>query len=160
MSENVVHFIGKRVKIGENVRIWHFTYVGDDTEIGDNTKIGSLTHVDYKVRIGRNCKIEGMVYIPPLTVIGDSVFIGPGAILTNDPYPPSGKMKGVTIKDEATIGAGAVILAGIRIGRGSVVGMGSVVTRDVPTGMVVFGNPAKARYSVKEYLRRKAEWVS
>ncbi len=73
---DVIQYIGKNVKLGENVRKWHFTYIGDNTEIGDNTKIGSLVHIDYNVKIGKDCKIEGMAYIPPLTRIGDRVFIG------------------------------------------------------------------------------------
>jgi len=154
----VIKYIGNDVKIGENVRMWHFTYIGDGAEIGDNTKIGSLVHIDYGVRIGRDCKIEGSAYIPPLTVIGDGVFVGPGAIFTNDPFPMSPKMVGVTVEDGAVICAGAILKAGIRVGARSVVGMGSVVTRDVPPDVVVYGNPARVRYSLEEYLEKKTEW--
>jgi len=154
----VMNHVGKNVKLGENVRIWHFTYIGDGAEIGDNTKIGSLVHIDYGVRIGRDCKIEGSAYLPPLTVIGDGVFVGPGAIFTNDPFPMSPKMVGVTVEDGAVICAGVVLKAGIRVGARSVVGMGSVVTRDVPPDVVVYGNPARVRYSLEEYLEKKGEW--
>lgn len=147
--------VGLNVKIGENVKIWHFTYVGDGSEIGDGTKIGSLVHVDYSVKIGRNCRIEGMAYIPPLTVIEDDVFIGPGVIFTNDPYPMSPKMVGVRVERGAVVCAGAVLKAGVRVGAKSVVGMGAVVTRDVPPETVVFGNPARVRYSLSEYLEKK-----
>ena len=157
MSE-VINHIGKNVKLGANVRMWHFTYIGDGAEIGDNTKIGSLVHIDYGVKIGRDCKIEGSAYIPPFTVIGDGVFVGPGAIFTNDPFPMSPKMVGVTIEDGAIICAGAVLKAGIRVGARSVVGMGSVVTRDVPPDVVVYGNPARVMYSLEEYLDKKLEW--
>ena len=103
------NFISKKAKIGQNVQIWHFSYVGDDVEIGDNVKIGSLAHIDYDVKIGDNTKIEGQAYIPPLSRIGKNVFIGPATVLTNDPYPMNGKMVGVTIEDNAVIGARAVI---------------------------------------------------
>jgi NDP-sugar pyrophosphorylase family protein len=103
-----MNHVGKNVKLGDNVRMWHFTYIGDGAEIGDNTKIGSLVHIDYGVKIGSDCKIEGSAYIPPLTVIGDGVFVGPGAIFTNDPFPMSPKMVGVTVEDGAIICAGAV----------------------------------------------------
>jgi len=154
----ILRHIGLNVKIGEDVKIWHFTYVGDGTEIGDGTKIGSLVHVDYGVKIGRNCRIEGMAYIPPLTVIEDDVFIGPGVIFTNDPYPMSPKMVGVHVERGAVICAGAVLKAGVRVGTESVVGMGAVVTRDVPPETVVFGNPARVRYSLSEYLEKKKRW--
>ncbi|MEM2127614.1 MAG: acyltransferase [Candidatus Bathyarchaeia archaeon] len=157
-SVEILRYVGRNVKVGKNVKIWHFTYIGDNTEIGDDTKIGSLVHIDYNVKIGKGCKIEGMVYIPPLTVIGDDVFIGPGVVFTNDPYPPSSRLVGVYVESGAVICARAGLKAGIRIGRGSVVGMGSVVTRDVPPETVVYGNPARVRYSLSEYLEKRRRW--
>lgn len=154
----VTNFVSNKAKIGKNVKIWHFTYVGDNTEIGDNVKIGSLAHVDYDVKIGENTMVEGLVYIPPKSRIGKNVFIGPGATLTNDPYPPSEKLIGVTIKDGVIIGSKAVIKAGVTIGTNSVVAMGAVVTKDVPEESVVAGIPAKFRYSRKEYNKKQKEW--
>ena len=107
----ITNFISEKAKIGDNVKIWHFSYVGDDVKIGDNVKIGSLAHIDYNVKIGDNTKIEGQAYIPPLSRIGKNVFIGPAAVLTNDPFPMCDKMVGVTIEDNAIIGARAVIKA-------------------------------------------------
>lgn len=156
----VTNFISDKAKLGKNVKIWHFAYVGDNTTLGNNVKIGSLAHVDYNVEIGDNTMIEGLVYIPPLSRIGKNVFIGPAAALTNDPYPPSQKMIGVTIKDGAVIGSRAVIKAGVTIGRNSVVAMGAVVTKDVPDDMVVVGVPAKAKYTRAEYDRKQAKWKS
>ncbi len=156
----VTNHISETAKIGKNARIWHFAYVGDNTVIGDNVKIGSLAHVDYNVTIGENTMIEGLVYIPPLSRIGKNVFIGPAAALTNDPYPPSDKLVGVTIKDGAIIGSRAVIKAGVTIGQNSVVAMGAVVTRDVPDNVLVAGVPAKVKYSREEYDRKQKEWKS
>jgi len=156
----VTNFVSEKAKIGKNVRIWHFAYVGDNTEIGDNVKIGSLAHVDYNVKIGENTMIEGMVYIPPLSRIGKNVFIGPAATLTNDPYPASKKMIGVTIEDGAVIGSRAVIKAGVTVGKNSVVAMGAVVTKDVPSDTVVVGVPAKIKYSREEYDKKKKNWES
>lgn len=77
--------------------------------------------------------------------VEDDVFIGPGAIVTNDP-----KLDGnpdyetpTLIKRGAKIGAGALIRAGVVIGENAVVGMGSVVLEDVPAGVTVVGNPAR-----------------
>ncbi|MDH3278646.1 MAG: N-acetyltransferase [Nitrosopumilus sp.] len=154
----VTNFISDKAKIGEKVQIWHYSYVGDNAEIGDNVKIGSLAHIDYDVKIGKNTKIEGQAYIPPLSKIGKNVFIGPGVVLTNDPYPMCDKMIGVTIEDNAIINARAVINAGVTVGKNSVVAMGSVVTRDVPENSVVIGSPATIRYSRKEYDKKQRKW--
>jgi len=152
------NFISDKAKIGDNVSIWHFSYVGDDTEIGDNVKIGSLVHIDYDVKIGENTKIEGQAYIPPLSRIGKNSFIGPAVVLTNDPYPMCNKMIGVTIEDNVIVGARAVIKAGITVGQNSVVAMGAVVTKDVPENVVVIGSPATIRYSREEYDKKQRMW--
>lgn len=156
----VTNFISEKAKIGKNVKIWHFAYVGDNTEIGNNVKIGSLAHVDYDVKIGDNSMIEGMVYISPLSRIGKNVFIGPAAALTNDPYPPSKKLVGVTVEDNVVIGSRAVIKAGVIIGKNSVVAMGAVVTKNVPSNVVVAGVPAKIKYAREEYDRKRKGWES
>ncbi len=155
---SVLNYVAPDAKIGKNVRIWHFAYVGSRTVIGDNVKIGSLAHIDYGVTIGNDTMIEGCVYIPPMSRIGERVFIGPAAVLTNDPYPPSKRLQGVTVEDDAIIGARAVIRAGLKIGKGSVVAMGSVVTKDVPEGVVVMGVPARVAYTRREYDLKRSEW--
>jgi acetyltransferase-like isoleucine patch superfamily enzyme len=157
MVEDVRH-IGKNVVIGKNVKMWHFTYIGDNTIIGDDTKIGSLVHIDYDVKIGKECRIEGMAYIPPLTVIENRVFIGPGVVFTNDPFPMSPKLAGVKVESDAIICAGAILKAGICVGARSVIGMGSIVTQDVPPNTVVYGNPARFKYPRSTYLEKKRKW--
>ncbi|MFQ5920698.1 MAG: acyltransferase [Nitrososphaerales archaeon] len=156
--KKVTSFVGRNVKKGRNVKIWNFAYIGDDTRIGDNVVIGSLAHIDYKVTIGNNVRIEGMAYIPPMCRIGNDVFVGPCAVLTNDPYPPSKKLAGVIVEDGAVICAGARIGAGLRVGKRSVVAMGAVVTKDVPPGTVVMGVPARPAYDRKTYERKRKEW--
>ena len=158
MSMKPVNFVSPDARIGRNVKIWHFAYVGSGTVIGNDVKIGSLAHVDYDVKIGSGTKIEGLVYLPPKTRVGKNVFIGPAAVVTNDPYPPSKRMIGVVIEDGAVIGARAVIKAGVTVGKGSVVAMGAVVTKDVPPGKVVMGVPARVKYSRKEFDAKMKEW--
>ncbi len=155
-----VNTVAPDAKIGRNVRIWNYAYVGQKTVIGDNVKIGSLAHVDYDVRIGSGTRIEGNAYIPPMSRIGKNVFIGPAVVLTNDPYPPSKRMIGVTIEDGAVICARAVIKAGVRIGKRAVVAMGAVVTKNVASGKVVMGVPARVVYTRKEFDVKMKEWES
>ncbi len=157
-SRAVINYISKSATIGKNVKIWHFVYVGNETEIEDNVMIGSLTHVDYKVKIGKNTRIEGNVYIPPFTTIGKNVFIGPGATFTNDPYPMSTKLIGAIVEEGAIIGGAAIVKSGVRIGKNSVVAMGALVTRDVPSDVVVVGQPARIKYSRQEYNKKQEKW--
>jgi acetyltransferase-like isoleucine patch superfamily enzyme len=86
-----------------------------------------------------------MVFIPNRTTIGDEVFIGPAAVLTNDRYPPSDYIQGPVLRNHAVIGAHTTILPGVVIGIGAAVAAGAVVTRDVPDGMMAIGVPAKIR---------------
>ncbi|MHA1590203.1 MAG: DapH/DapD/GlmU-related protein [Candidatus Njordarchaeales archaeon] len=141
--------IYENVRIGKKFETGHNVLIREDTIIGSNTKIGTGTVIDGKTRIGDNVNIQSNVYIPLLTVIEDDVFIGPGAIILNDKYPPSKKLVGVTIKRGAVIGGGSVILPGVTIGERAVVGAGSVVTKDVPPETVVIGAPAR------EYAKRE-----
>ena len=143
--------------MGKNVRVWNLAYIGHDTVIGDNVTIGSLAHIDYEVEIGNNVKIEGLAYVPPLTKIGNNVFIGPGVIFTNDLYPESDKLIGVTVEDGSIIGAGARLLAGIKIGKNSVIAMGAIVINDVPSNTVVAGCPAKAISDRTEYDKKRLQ---
>ena len=155
---SVINYISEKAKIGNNVQIWHFTFVGEDTEIGDNVRIGSLVHLDSNVKIGENTSIQGNAYISRLSRIGKNVFIGPSVTLTNDPHPPSKKLVGITIGDNAVLGARSVIQAGVTIGKNSVVAMGATVTRDVPEDSVVMGTPATIRYSREEYDKKQDLW--
>ena len=155
-----LNFIADDAELGKNVKVWNFAYVGSKTRVGDNASIGSLAHVDYNVRIGANTRIEGSAYIPPLTRIGKNVFIGPAAVITNDPYPMSKRMVGVTIEDGAIVGGGSVIKAGVTVGKNSVVAMGAVVTKDVPARAVVLGVPARVIYTRKEYDAKRLKWES
>lgn len=141
--------------LNDAVSVWDLSQVREGAVIGNGTVIGRNVYIDRDVRIGRNCKIQNnaLVYWP--AEIADGVFIGPGAILTNDRHPravnPRGEIKalddwspaGVTIDTGAAIGAGAVILAGVSIGAWALVAAGAVVIGDVPAHALFAGNPAK-----------------
>ena len=114
-------------------------------KIGRNCKIESFVYIEEGVAIGDNCKIKPHVFIPTGVVIEDDVFIGPNVTFTNDRYP---RAKGewqllrTLVRCGASIGANSVILP-VTIGRNAMVGAGSVVTKNVPDGAIVCGNPAR-----------------
>lgn len=115
--------------------------------IGNNVSIGSSSIIEGYGNIGDDVRVQSMVFIPTHTVIGNGVFIGPSAVLTNDRYPPTGRpeLKGPVIGDNAVIGANATVLPGVSIGEGAFVAAAAVVTRDVPGGMMAIGAPARIR---------------
>ncbi len=147
--------IYERVKIGNNVEFGHNVLVRENVEIGDNCKIGSYVILDSDIKIGNNVVIQSGVYIPKGVVIEDDVFIGPCTVFTNDKYPPSRKLVGSRVCRGSILGAGCVVLPGVRIGEYSVVGAGSIVSRDVPDKCVVYGIPARVVYTYEEYLRKR-----
>ncbi len=108
-----------------------------DYEIGEETTVGAFCDIGGKV--GKRCKIQCHVSIPPLTLVGDDVFLGPGVRVAND-KKMDGNLKGYVIGYGSKVGAGAIIIA--NLGRNSIIGAGSVVTKDVPDGETWVGNPA------------------
>jgi acetyltransferase-like isoleucine patch superfamily enzyme len=143
------------VIIGDNFQSGHNTLIREKTRIGDRTAIGTATVIDGNTIIGNGVSLQSMVYIPTNTTIGDLVFIGPNAVLTNDRYPPSGSLDGPVIKAGAAIGANATILPGVCIGEGAFVAAGSVVTRDVPDHMMAIGTPARIKDLPREMLKNR-----
>jgi acetyltransferase-like isoleucine patch superfamily enzyme len=142
-------------KLGDFVETGHGVLVREKVTIGNGSRIGTYTVIDGNVKVGEKNNIQTGVYIPPGTVIGSKVFIGPYATVTNDRYPPTPKITGVTIKDDAVIGSRAVLIAGVNIGRRAVVGAGAVVTKDVAPMTVVLGVPAKKVMSREEYEKKQ-----
>jgi UDP-2-acetamido-3-amino-2,3-dideoxy-glucuronate N-acetyltransferase len=146
--------IASDVVLGRDVRLAAFINLYG-CEIGDETRIGTFVEVQRGAKIGRRCKIQSHTFICEGVEIDDEVFVGHGVVFINDPLPRATRDDGTLqgpddwvcvrthVERRASIGSGATILCGITIGAGALVGAGAVVTRDVPAGAVVAGNPAR-----------------
>ena len=155
MNLPLISSISEKALIGRSVSVWDFSQIRELAQLGENTSVGSFVYIDAEVRIGKNCKIQSGALIYHPADSGDGVFIGPGAIFTNDHNPRAinygGETKGpndwekvgVNVLEGASIGAGAICVAPITIGKWSLVGAGAVVTKDVPDFALVVGNPAR-----------------
>lgn len=146
------------VRLGKNVVILHEELVNlYGCIVGDGTKIGAFVEVQKGVRIGKNCKISSHCFICQGVTIEDEVFIGHGVVFTNDRYPRATNKRGglqkesdwwskdsaTLVKQKASIGSNSTVLCGLTIGKASIIGAGSVVTKNVPPGVIVAGNPAR-----------------
>ncbi|HXP80937.1 MAG TPA: acyltransferase [Verrucomicrobiae bacterium] len=145
--------IAPDVKLGKGVKLSKFINMYG-CEIGDDTKIGAFVEVQKNASVGRQCKISSHTFICEGVTIEDNVFIGHGVMFINDIYPRATangqlqteadwKVERTVIKNGASIGTGATILANVTIGENAIVGAGSVVTKNVPANCIVAGNPAK-----------------
>jgi acetyltransferase-like isoleucine patch superfamily enzyme len=142
-------------KLGDDVRIWAFTQVREDAVIGARTSIGSHAYIDAAVHIGVDCKIQSGALVFRGSFIGDGVFIGPAAVITNDPYPRALTDDGRRQSEDdweliethvgrgASLGAGSILVAGVTVGEWAMVAAGAVVTQDVAAYRLVGGIPAK-----------------
>lgn len=144
------NFIDKTARIGERVSVWHFAVVLADVVIGNDVSIGSHAEIGRGTTIGDGTRIGALTFLPPHSQIGKRVFIAPHVMFCDDKEPRAGNSEYIAqpprILDGASVGAGSVILPGVTIGRGARIGAGSIVTKDVPDGGTVRGEPARLRY--------------
>ena len=146
--------IAPDVKLGEGVKIYDFVNLYG-CEIGDHTKIGTFVEVQKGAKIGKHCKISSHSFICEGVTIEDDVFIGHNVTFINDMYPRATVDGGglqteddwvcipTLVKKGASVGSSVTLLAGVTVGEKAIVGAGSVVTKDVPPGTIVAGNPAR-----------------
>lgn len=147
--------VAESVVLGKDVRIFQPTLVNlYGCTIGDETKVGAFVEIQKNAFIGARCKISSHTFVCEGVTIEDEVFVGHGVMFINDIYPRATaggalqteadwQVVATRVKRGASIGSGAVILAGVTIGEGAMVGAGAVVTRDVPPNTIAKGVPAR-----------------
>ncbi len=150
------------VRLGKNVKIYDFVNLYG-CEISDNSQIAAFVEIQKDVKIGKNCKISSHTFICSGVTIEDNVFVGHNVCFVNDKYPRATDEEGnplrqeewqvepILVKTRASIGSGSVILSNLTIGENSIIGAGSVVTKDVPDGVIVAGNPAKVLRAILNF---------
>ena len=137
--------------IGDGTKIWAFSHISKGAKIGKNCVIGEGVHIGPGVIVGDECKIQNHSILYEGVEIENNVFIGPNVITTNDLYPRAKgewtrvNFRKTLIKSFSSIGANSTIICGNTIGSYTLIGAGSVVTKDMPEGVVAFGNPAKVK---------------
>lgn len=141
--------VANDVKLGKNIAIFEFVNLYG-CEIGDDSRIGAFVEIQRDVVIGKRVRIQSHTFICSGVVIEDDVFVGHNVTFINDRHPRAQdaaagtwKLEPVRICRGASIGSSATIMCGVTIGENAVVGAGTVVTRDVPAARTVAGVPAR-----------------
>lgn len=142
------------VKLGKDVKIFDFVNLYGCT-IGDGTKVGTFVEIQKNAFIGKNCKISTHTFICEGVHIEDNVFIGHNVTFINDKFPRATNLDGsmqteqdwkvveTYIKKGASIGSSSTIMCGVTVGENAIVGAGALVTKDIPANSIAVGVPAK-----------------
>lgn len=143
------------VSFGEDVRVGPFTNLYG-CSIGSGSRVGPFVEIQRGASVGERCKIQSHTFVCDGVHIGDEVFVGHGVVFINDKRPrattESGELQtgadwelvSTFVEERASIGSGAIVLAGVRIGAGALIGAGAVVTHDIPANATVAGVPARS----------------
>jgi acetyltransferase-like isoleucine patch superfamily enzyme len=151
--------LGKDVVLGSDVIIWNYVVVGKNTRIGDETRIGSFCDIGKDVIIGSKCIIQAHVTISNGCKIGNNVFVGPNTSILNDKFPNSEFLTPSIIEDNVITGGGVTVLPNIIVGENSVLAAGSTITKNVPSGIVVKGIPARVMMTREEYETKRRQFT-
>ncbi len=139
----------KNCEIGRGTKIFNYVNMYG-CKLGENCMVGCFVEIQKGVKIGNSVRIQSHSFLCEGVKIGNNVFIGHGVIFSNDRYPSINTWHNKTyvieetiIEDNVSIGNNVTLLPGIRIGEEALVGAGCMVTKDVPPGARVFGNPGR-----------------
>ena len=164
--------IAANVVLGRGVKIFQPDLVNlYGCTVADESKIGAFVEVQKNASIGARCKISSHTFICEGVTIENDVFVGHGVMFINDLYPRAtvgGQLQTeadwqvvpTRVKRGASIGSGAVIMAGVTIGEEAMIGAGAVVTRDVPDHAIAKGVPARLGRSMRELKNLDRSQVS
>lgn len=143
---------GRYCLIDDTVQLGNDVHIGNNVEVetcailADQVTVGNCVNIGPGVSIGAGTVIDHAAQLHKGATVGRCCYIGPGAILCSKRHPAANSTAGdepVILQDCTSIGAGAIILAGVTVGTGAIVGAGAVVTHDVKPGLIVYGNPAR-----------------
>ena len=152
LRSGTVIYAGSR--IGRDFETGHHVIVREGTRIGEHVSVWSNSVIDYGCVIGNRVKIHCNSYVAQSTELEEEAFLAPGVTIANDLFPgrrsSASAMAGPLIRARAQVGANVTVLPYVTIGEGAIIGAGSVVTRDIPPGMVAYGNPASPKRPVEE----------
>ena len=152
LRSGTVIYVGSQ--IGAEFETGHHVIVREGTRIGDQVSVWSNSVIDYGCVIGSRVKIHCNCYVAQFTELEDGAFLAPGVTIANDLFPGRGDSKstmaGPVVRARAQIGVNVTILPYVTIGEEAIIGAGSVVTRDIPPGMVAYGNPAIPKRPIAE----------
>ena len=162
-DDQLIHessFIDESAEIGEGTKIWHFCHISDGAKIGKNCTLGQNVFIGRNVKIADNVKLQNNVSVYEGVELESDVFIGPSVVFTNVLNPRSvisrkNEFKKTLVKHGVTIGANATVICGVTIKENAFIGAGAVVTKDVPSYSLAYGVPAK----VEGTVNRKGEKV-
>lgn len=149
MNRSLINFIDPSAQIGKDSVVWHFAVVLGGVVIGDHVSVGSGSEIGRGSVIGDYSRIGAHVFLPPNSILEERVFLSPGVVCCDDKFPQCGNLNYEAappyFESGCAVGAGAVILPGVRVGCGAFIGAGAVVTKNVSPHEHVRGEPARVR---------------
>lgn len=166
MTNNLIAIHGSAIiddgaKIGAGTRIWHWVHVCGGAMIGDMCSLGQNVFIGNRVVIGNNVKIQNNVSVFDNVTLEDDVFCGPSVVFTNVYNPRSAvsrkeEYRDTLVKRGATLGANCTVVCGVTIGENAFIGAGAVINRDVPPFALMVGVPARQIGWMSAYGERLA----